>query len=151
MIGALEERLNREYIQYDNNLRKFKSKVRKPDGKLTLSDIAKLDNVKRRYYIDQIMQEQESTNAYVQVVQNTVLDKETEVVELIWGINDMNSQWQQQSDAIMLKIADKIAQLGVNKNSYTTRFSLPDIYDMQKELATCKNCMNGLACEKHNY
>lgn len=50
MIGALEEKLNKEYVNYDLHLVKFKSKIRKPDGKLTVGDMKKLDSVKRKVY-----------------------------------------------------------------------------------------------------
>ena len=57
-------------------------------------------------------------------MENNLLEKNTEVTEIIWGINDMNSTWADASDAIHEKIQSKIDQLGVNKNSYETKFKL---------------------------
>ena len=45
MIQGLEERLNKEYLAYNFNLTRFKSKIRKPDGKLSWADIGKLNTV----------------------------------------------------------------------------------------------------------
>lgn len=76
------------------------------------------------------MREQDGTVAYVQAIEDKVLEKETEVAELVWAIADMNTNYEQAMDEFEAKITQKIGELGVNKNSYETRFKLPDIYDM---------------------
>ena len=83
------------------------------------------------------MKDNNEVNQYVQVVFENVLDKETQTTEIIWGINDMNSSWADGERAIQDKVAEKISELGVNKNSYNTRFKLLNIQDMVKELKSC--------------
>ena len=62
MIHAIEERINKEYLEYDFNLKRFKSKIRKPDGKLSWQDIGKLNTVYKKEYVKQIMSENDATN-----------------------------------------------------------------------------------------
>ena len=92
-----------------------------------MSDIRTLDGVKKGVYVDQMLKEQDATMAYVQVVENTVLEKETEAAELIWAIADMNDTYETAMDDFEAKINEKIGELGVNKNSYETKFKLLDI------------------------
>lgn len=77
------------------------------------------------------------------------MDKNTEVTEIIWGINDMNSAWEDASDAIYEKVQQKIDQLGVNKNSYETKFKLLNIADMADQMKNCPACMAGKYCAEH--
>ena len=50
------------------------------------------------------MKEQDGTLAYVQAVEDKVLEKETEVAELVWAIADMNTNYEQAMDEFEAKI-----------------------------------------------
>ena len=51
MIRAMENKLQETYIAQEFKLNKFKSKIRKPDGKLTIGDLHKLNSVYRGAYV----------------------------------------------------------------------------------------------------
>ena len=55
MIKALEEKLHSEYLKEDFKMERFKSKVRKPEGKLNMMELKKLNSVYRGAYTHEIL------------------------------------------------------------------------------------------------
>ena len=51
MISGIKTKLYKDYIQFEKILRKFKSDIKKPNGKLTLEELAELNSIfKKEYY-----------------------------------------------------------------------------------------------------
>ena len=61
----------------------------------------------------------------------------------------MNDQWDTANSAFEKAIDKQIGKLGVNKNSYETKFKLLNIVDMRKQIQNCPLCSKGLHCEEH--
>ena len=78
-------------------------------------------------------------------------EKETEVTDLLWGIEDTNKTWDTQMDRINVKLHDKAVAHGLRQDVATTHFELFDILDMVKTASTCKQCWDGTKCTKHAF
>ena len=61
----------------------------------------------------------------------------------------MDDKWQEANQNFAKAIDKNIAKLGVNKNSYETKFKLLNIEDMRKQIEKCDKCRQGLFCEEH--
>ena len=105
MINGVSEKIQRDYL----DLKNFKDGIIPEEGKLTMKELQKLNTVYNKEYIRQIFAEHEEANAYVNVVLTKVMEKETEIIEIIWGIEDINNTWHEEDDAISHKVAEKIA------------------------------------------
>ena len=57
MVHGMEEKMKAEYIKEDFKMERFKSKIRKPDGKLTMKDLSKLNSVYKGAYKDETLLE----------------------------------------------------------------------------------------------
>ena len=62
----------------------------------------------------------------------------------------MNDNWEDANNKFTEVINKKIGELGVNKNSYETKFKLLNIKDMQVQIKECETCAEGFVrCEEH--
>lgn len=87
--------------------------------------------------------------AYVNMTRERVDQKADDIAGVIWEVDEMNDQWEDANQNFAKAIDKQIGKLGVNKNSYETKFKLLDIEDMRKQIIKCKNCSEGLFCEEH--
>ena len=87
--------------------------------------------------------------AYVNMTREKVEQKADDIAGVIWEVDEMNDQWENANENFAKAIDKQIGKLGVNKNSYETKFKLLDIEDMRKQIIKCKNCNEGLFCEEH--
>jgi len=75
MLKAVEDKLHQDVVDYTNRLTKFKSNIKTDEGKLSLSDLKKLNSVYKRNYADQILKENFETRAYCNYVDENLLEK----------------------------------------------------------------------------
>ena len=57
MIHGMEEAIKSEVIKEDFKMERFKSKIRKPEGKLSMKDLSKLKSVYKGAYKDETLLE----------------------------------------------------------------------------------------------
>ena len=65
MLHAVENKLHNDVNEYALRLKKFKSKIKTDEGKLSIGDLRKLNSVYRKNYAEQIMKENFETRAYL--------------------------------------------------------------------------------------
>ena len=75
MMKALEERLHGGFLKEDFKMERFKSKIHKPDGKLSMMDLKKLNSVYRGAYTTNLVLESDEVKAYVQTVKENLEQK----------------------------------------------------------------------------
>jgi hypothetical protein len=72
MMKALEDRLHSGFLKEDFKMERFKSKIKKPEGKLSMLDLKKLNSVYRGAYTTNLVLESNEVNAYVQTVKENI-------------------------------------------------------------------------------
>ena len=51
LLHHMENKLHKDYLDYGHNLNRFKSKIKKPNGKLDYKDIKNLNTVYKKEYV----------------------------------------------------------------------------------------------------
>jgi len=60
-----------------------------------------------------VMEEDSQMNEYMKKTQLLIEENETEVADLVWGLEDTNNTWDNQIDAINLKLYQKAVEHGI--------------------------------------
>ena len=94
---------------------KFNKDIRKDDfvGRLSMNQLQKLNSVWKKDYYKMVMEEDSQMNEYMKKTQLLIEENETEVADLVWGLEDTNNTWDNQIDAINLKLYQKAVEHGI--------------------------------------
>ena len=84
-----------------------------------------------------VMEEDTQMNEYMKKTQLLIEENETEVADLVWGLEDTNNTWDNQIDAINLKLYQKAVEHGIQRDNVATHFNEFNIIDMIKTASTC--------------
>lgn len=125
----MQEVLDREVRQKKEGLERFESRIVKHGEKLTLKELKGLNTVYKKNYTKQILKENDQAMQYVKNVNDVVMDDETKVADLIWGIEDTETVWKDAEQAINTAVKTNAITNGITKKTYT-KFQELNILDM---------------------
>ena len=74
-------------------LAKFNENIRKDDGKLDLQQLKKLNSVYKTNYVKMIREDSNNTESKLDKTEKKLMDSSTDVIEMIWGIEDTKLTW----------------------------------------------------------
>ena len=103
-------------------LAQFNRDIRKDDGKLDLVQLRKLNSVYKNNYIKMVEEDIYSTQEKLDHTEKKVLDRSTDVVELIWGIEDTKLTWDNSIDQINQALERKAIEIGITKGDLENQF-----------------------------
>ena len=86
--------------QIEEKRAEFNKSIREVGGKLTLFDLKRLNSVYKKDYVKMVTEEDEKMKEHLSNVGNKNLDDQTELQEVIWGIQDTHDVWDTTVDDI---------------------------------------------------
>ena len=88
-----QERIQREIKR--KKLAEFNENIRKDDGKLSFSELKRLNTIYKQNYIQMIAEEDDEVKQYLHKTKDNLEHQEDEVNDMLWKIEDTVGTWEE--------------------------------------------------------
>lgn len=85
-------------------------------------------------------EEAPKVSSYLDSVIDDLDEKQDQINDGIWGIEDTQQVWENQIDKINLKLHEKAIEWGIEKEKLKESFCVFNITDMVKQASECEYC-----------
>jgi len=128
------------------DLEKFDAQIRGDDSGLSLGDLKKLNSVKKRHYIDNLIEEDNVLVEFLKGTEENVGVALDDNNDMQMEVGDVLDDYKQNIRKINEALNKKAIENGITVQSFRGGFKEFNIKDMVKAISTCKVCFSGKVC-----